>query len=462
MNPLPSWARLTWTSLAAMEFVDTGLPADGIADTLAAASRTRATSPTNIGGLLWCTVAARELGFIDAREARVRFTRTLSGLADLERHGPTGSFYNWYDPADGTMLRTFPGGGSISPFLSSVDNGWLMVGLLVAAAAEPAVAGAAHELLAGIDLGFFHDPDAVADTPGGLLRGGCWTENPPVGAVPGRHGVHFTAHHYGQLNSEPRITSYLGIALGQMPAEHLQCLGRYELLGDNGRPVSDPVGVRAGVASNGTVTAPTGHLVPTFGGSMFEALMPALFIPETAWSPHAWGLNHSATVAAQRDFGLHAAHFASWGFSPASDPDGGYSEWGVASLGVLGIGYPCDRERTTPERAAETGWGDGVVTPHALFLALPVAPEPAIDALSRLERTHGLVGLGGFDDAVAVHSGRRSHRYLCLDQAMVLAGICAQLAGPVLSSACCTGPIGAALRELLPPLRFATSRAGAA
>ena len=220
--------------------------------------------------------------------------------------------------------------------------------------------------------------------------------------------------------------------------------------------------MRAGVGADGTVGAPTGRLVPTFGGSMFEALMPALFIPEAAWSPHAWALNHPATVAAQSDFGLRAARFGSWGFSPASDPDGGYSEWGVASLGVLGTGYPCDRERTCGQQATETGWGDGVVTPHALFLALPVAPEAATDALSRLERTHGLVGPGGFDDAVAVHSGRRSHRYLCLDQAMVLAGICAQLAGPVLSSACCAGPIGAALRELLTPIRFATTGAGAA
>ena len=176
MNRLPTWARLTWAGLAALEFVDTGLPADGIADTLAADSRTRATSPTNIGGLLWCTVAARELGLIGAGEATVRLARTLTGLADLERHGPTGLFYNWYDPAEGTLLRRFPGGGPISPFLSSVDNGWLVAGLLVAAAAEPAVAGAARELLAGIDLGFFHDPDAVADTVGGLLRGGCWTE----------------------------------------------------------------------------------------------------------------------------------------------------------------------------------------------------------------------------------------------------------------------------------------------
>ena len=35
-------------------------------------------------------------------------------------------FYNWYDPASGTKLTTWPVDGSpVHPFLSSVDNGWM-------------------------------------------------------------------------------------------------------------------------------------------------------------------------------------------------------------------------------------------------------------------------------------------------------------------------------------------------
>ena len=30
----------------------------------------------------------------------------------------------------------------------------------------------------------------------------------------------YTCHHYGSLNTEPRIASYLGIAFGQVPATH--------------------------------------------------------------------------------------------------------------------------------------------------------------------------------------------------------------------------------------------------
>ena len=29
---------------------------------------------------------------------------------------------------------------------------------------------------------------------------------------------------------------------------------------------------------------------------MFEALMPALFVPEERWAPHSWGVNHPLTV----------------------------------------------------------------------------------------------------------------------------------------------------------------------
>ncbi len=48
-------------------------------------------------------------------------------------------FYNWYDPATGAKLTTWPEPNPdgthnpVYPFLSSVDNGWLATGLLVVA-----------------------------------------------------------------------------------------------------------------------------------------------------------------------------------------------------------------------------------------------------------------------------------------------------------------------------------------
>ena len=64
------WARDTWASLVAMTDRHTGLPADNISGPLAHPRRSGYTSPTNIGGYLWSTVIARELGIISAGECR--------------------------------------------------------------------------------------------------------------------------------------------------------------------------------------------------------------------------------------------------------------------------------------------------------------------------------------------------------------------------------------------------------
>ena len=56
--------------------------------------------------------------------------------------------------------------------------------------------------------------------------------------------------------------------------------------------------------------------------------MPALLVPEVAWGPASFGVSHANTVRAQAWFGEHETGFGYWGFSPASTPDGGYSEWG--------------------------------------------------------------------------------------------------------------------------------------
>lgn len=420
-RPLADWAAATWRSLDAMTHPATGLPSDGIDRTLRPESRTGYTSPTNIGGLLWSTVVAAELGLLSSDEARTRIGITVRTIDGLRRHAPSGLFYNWYDPATGERLDVFPvSGDRIAQFLSSVDNGWLVAGLQVAArwaqqGGAPDLAARTARLGASVDLGSCYDRDAR------LLRGGFWDDDPaPAGSVttplPGHLDaapVHMTGHHYGLLNSEPRITSYLGIVRGRIAAEHYAAMrrGRVEYAGTT--------------------------LVPTHGGSMFEALMPDLFVPESDWAPRGFAHNHPATVAAQRHFGMVDTGYGSWGFSPASVPAApgepvGYSEWGVEPIAELDGGYPSDTERTTVSRAAGTGWGDGVVTPHALFLALRYDRPGVIAALDDLAVRFDAVGPGGFVDAVAVRSGERADVHLSLDQSMVLAALGNELADDLL------------------------------
>lgn len=437
------WAAATWRSLDAMTHPGTGLPSDGIDRDLRPETRTGYTSPTNIGGLLWSTVIAAELGLLPADEAVVRLQTAVRTIGGLRRHQPSGLFYNWYDPATGERLDVFPvSGDRIAQFLSSVDNGWLVAGLHVTAHWAAGLrhggrlAAEAAAQAASIDLGSCHDPVAR------LLRGGFWDDDAPEGSVttalpghPDAAPVHMTGHHYGLLNSEPRITSYLGIVRGQIPAEHYGAMrrGRVEYQG---------------------VT-----LVPTHGGSMFEALMPDLFVPETDWAPQAFGHNHPATVAAQRHFGLVETGYGSWGFSPASVPAEpgepvGYSEWGVEPIAELVGGYPSGRQRTTAARAAETGWGDGVVTPHALFLAHRYDPDGAVAALTELADRFDAVGPGGFVDAVAVRSGRRADVHLSLDQAMVMGALGNALADDLLRRLFVDDDTDRLLRPLLAADRF--------
>ncbi len=436
------WARDTWASMVAMTDRHTGLPADNISGPLQAPVRSGYTSPTNIGGYLWSTVIARELGIISTGECRKRLTQTLTTMSRLKHHEASGMFYNWYDEASGDVVTIWPENGStVYPFLSSVDNGWFAASLMVVRHAEPGVAALANTLLKKMNFGMFYNKDARAGYAG-LLRGGFWDVQPlpPQGFVAGNYlgngpDVFYTPNHYDILVSEPRIATYIGIAHGQIPpAAYFATMRTFPDSWDwqEQKPVGQHRTYFGADVFEGAYTYRGMHIVPSWGGDMFEALMPDLFVPESSWAPRSWGINHALTVRAQREFGLDDARYGYWGFSPASRPGGGYTAWGVEILGLdpggylsdmegttIDLGFPGAREATSPNPA----WRDGVVTPHAAFLAMQYEPQQAYDNLVKIERKLKAYGQGGFYDAVAVRSGLIAKRYLSLDQAMVLGAI---------------------------------------
>ena len=101
---LLGYARDTWRSMVALTDPATGLPSDNMTGPVTAPVRAAYTSPTNIGGYLWSTVVARDTGIIGRTEAYPRLSRTLRTLSTLDRHGPSGMFYNWYSPSTGAVL----------------------------------------------------------------------------------------------------------------------------------------------------------------------------------------------------------------------------------------------------------------------------------------------------------------------------------------------------------------------
>lgn len=474
------WAEDTWHSLVRMTDARTGLPADNIPESLASGDRSGYTSPTNIGGYLWSTVVARELGLITRREGTARLMRTLHTLDRLQHHRPSGMFYNWYDEATGEVITTWPDSGdTVYPFVSSVDNGWLGAALRVVSGADRDAAPLAERLFRRMRWDMYYN-EKTAPRPGGLIHGGFYDGATPPGyaGVVGNYigvgpDVTYTPNYYDTTVSETRITTYLGLITGQIPAKNYYALWRtFPDSCDWSWPEMEPVGVTRTYFGQevyeGAHTYRGMHVVPGWGGSMFEELMPDVFVPEERWAPRSWGRNHPLHVRAQREHGLLEADYGFWGFSPCSNPAGGYREYGVDALGLNPDGYFSDQQSTNydpgygdcrPATNPNPSYGDGVVTPHASFLAMMHEPAQAYDNLIGIQHELGAYGAGGFFDAVAVGSGQIARRYLALDQAMIMGAVGNVLCRDVMRRAFSTRAVERALRPVIGIERFGAGRA---
>jgi cyclic beta-1,2-glucan synthetase len=166
--------------------------------------------------------------------------------------------------------------------------------------------------------------------------------------------------HYDLLCSEARLTSYLAVARGDVPVRHWFRLGRQTTY------AAGQVGVLS------------------WGGTMFEFLMPLLFQPRIEGSLLAAACE--AAVGQQQSFarqrgvpwGVSESAYAS--FSPNSDYQ--YQSFGVPGLGL--------------KRGLSK---DNVVAPYATMLALEICPAAAVRNLRRLEK-EGMLARWGFYEAI--------------------------------------------------------------
>jgi hypothetical protein len=480
-SPQLQLVRDTWRSFTAMTVPETGLPADNIDGSLEVATRSKYTSPTNIGAYLWSAVTAARLGVISHRELVSRTRTTLSSMERLRRHPASGQFYNWYDPATLELLHTWPVDGSVVyPFASSVDNAWMAAALMVVRNAVPEVRAQAQKLLVPMDFSFYYDPAARGpDVPAGLMRGGFWDAAPPDPqcSLPGNYTgvgpeVFYTCHTYGSFASETRMITYVAISLGQVPPAHYFAPWRtFPDTCDWGWQEQKPAGQFVDYLGvpvfEGHYTYRGLSFVPTWGGDMFEELMPDLFVPEVQWGRNSWARQHSVYVRGQIEHGLSDARYGYWGFSPASNPDGGYREYGVDIMGLDTPGYTSDQERTSVDVGFEgcrdpqplpAAYGDGVVTPHAVVLALPYQPRAATAELAKLREDFDSYGPGGFYDSIAVRSGKVAKRYLALDQGMIMGALGNLLGDDVLRNAFVQGGPTTQLRPVMAMEEFTLPR----
>ncbi|MGH3355047.1 MAG: glucoamylase family protein [Nocardioidaceae bacterium] len=444
---LQRYAADTWASFEAMTDEQSGLPTDRLH---LDGTRSVQTSTTNIGAYMWSAVVAEEIGVIDHEELVARLSTTLDTLAGMERHQESGQFFNWYDHRTGAKLTTWPPSGEPhTPRLSSVDNGWLATALQVVSGAVPELSEESAALFESMDFGFYYRADRNQ-----IL----FSYEPSTGRAPCC---------YNTIVSESRIASYLGIAKGEIPPRHY--FGAWRSFPDTcdyGWQEMKPVGEsRSYLGENvweGAYTYRGMRVTPAWGGSMFEALMPALFLPEEKWGEGSWRVNHPHFVRGHIEHGLNEAEYGFWGFSPSDKPEGGYRAYGMPWLGMDPNGYPSNNDGTEgdvgfegcPDREPQPlpgpeDYTNGVVTPHAAFLALRYAPEEAMRNLAALENSFDIYSEWGFRDSVNVDTGAVSPYFLSLDQGMVMAAIGNRLADDVLREAFVTPPFEQRLRPVM-------------
>jgi hypothetical protein len=455
---LERYAATTWASFVAMVDTPSGLPTDQLH---ADGSTDPQTSITNIGAYLWSAVAAERLGIIGHDELVTRLSATLSTLSHMERHQPDGQFYNWYDHRDGAKLTTWPPTGDpLDPILSSVDNGWLATGLKIVRTAVPELSAQAGVLYDSMDFGFYYVP-----AKNRIL----FNYSPAQGTGPCC---------YDTVVSESRIADYIGIANGQLPRK--EYYGRWRSFPDNcdySFQETNPEGFTRtydGVSVyDGSYPYNSTRLTPSWGGSMFEALMPSLFVPEETWAPGSWRENHPLTVDAQIDHGMNVAGYGTWGFSPSNTPEGNYGGYGVDAIGMDPNGNPSNEDKTLVDRGfagcpgrdpvpdpPQSAYTNGVVTPHAAFLALRYRPQATIADLTRLEAIPGMYGKWGFRDSVNTTTEHVSDGYLSLDQGMAMAALGNVLGNDVMRTSFATSAFKKAIRPVIGAEEFNVSPRG--
>lgn len=402
-------AEDTWRYFQEATDKDTGLVVDHIrvGENALAADYT---SLTNIAMDLMGTIGAMDMGFISEVDARAKVSKIMDTLAKMSRY--KGFFYNFYNTKNLQVTRDY---------ISAVDSGWLAVALVVVRQTfDGEIASQATHFLDAFDFDLFIDPE---------------NNQMVIGfEVPLKE---FGKYHYGMLATEIRATSLYAIGKGDVSRDHWWFLYRTPpkvWKWQNQTPKGKRVTSKSGMDYfQGYYEKDGKKFVPSWGGSLFEYLMPTLVLKERELAPKGLGANNIAVSELHRDYALKEKGYPVWGISPASQTNGRgwqYSEFGVKSLAVKG--YP-DRK---------------VITPHVGFLALDSIPESAIsNARALLE--FPIYGEYGYYDSISLRDNTVNPQYLALDQGMILVAIANYLQGGSIQERFHQDPVGQAAQDLL-------------
>jgi cyclic beta-1,2-glucan synthetase len=281
------------------------------------------TSPTNIGLALVSCLAAMDVG-VDSGGAMEHIENMLASVMRLPKWH--GHLYNWYDTRSLRPLQP--------QYVSTVDSGNLFACLTALKAGlsqygRDDLASQAASLCADMDFAPLYDAsrrlfyiglDARSDKPSGG-----W---------------------YDLMASEARLTSYIAVARGDVSRRHWARLSRAQLQKDGF------------------------HGLASWSGTMFEYLMPELFLPLCPDSMLYESARFCMYVQRRR-----VRPGEPWGVSESAffalDPALNY-RYKASGCGALALKRGQDREL--------------VISPYSSFLALAVEPGAALRNLRRLEK----------------------------------------------------------------------------
>ncbi len=193
--------------------------------------------------------------------------------------------------------------------------------------------------------------------------------------------------HYDLLCSECRLSSFLAIAKGDVETEHWFRLGRQATI------------------INGKYT------LLSWGGTMFEFLMPQLF--QKSYSGSLIDESCETAIARQIEYGQQTGK--PWGISESAfSAISANTDYQYKSFGVPGLGLKRGLTK------------DLVVSPYSTALALPIKPLASLENLKRMSEY--ALGKWGFFDAVDYTPSRLRRKqsyvvvlnYMAHHQGMVL------------------------------------------
>ncbi|NGZ77302.1 glucoamylase family protein [Saccharibacillus alkalitolerans] len=405
-SELKALSKKTYKYFKDFTDAETGLTSDEVRMTDKGAEEAKRTSPTNIAMYMMSTVSAEQMRLIPKKEAVSRLKTTLNSLEKMDKWN--GLFYNWYNTEDASVKKDW------GQFISQVDNGWLSAGLIVVGQAYPELNGQTGKLVEEMDYAKLYDSEV------GQFRGGY---DVAKGAL--------TDHHYGTFYTEPRVASYIAIGKGDVPREHWWKMYRTmprEWDWQSQIPEGQTVNYDGVDVFEGSYAYKGRKFVPSWGGSMLEALMPGMVIKEKDLGTRALGLNNQRHAELQIAYAKEKGYPA-WGFSPSATPTG-YSEFAATPLGISGY-----KDSST-------------VTAHATFLALDYVPKEARENIKALKKLK-MMGKYGLYDSVNLETKEVAKAYLALDQGMIMVSVANYVKDGVIRDYFHNDPIGQKPEELL-------------